>query len=79
MNQFKTFQDVENFLLDYNRDGTPIKDYTYICKSTKKKSIRIYKHIKFKIFCFISILFILIFIHINYFNKYHTNINNDDL
>lgn len=59
MNQFKTFQDIEDFLLDYNKDGTPIKDYTYICKSTKKKSIRIYKHIKFKIFCFIILINII--------------------
>ena len=36
MNQFKTFKDVEDFLLDYNDDGTPIKNNTYICKSTKK-------------------------------------------
>ena len=32
MNQFKTFKDVEDFLLDYNDDGTPIKENTYISK-----------------------------------------------
>ena len=78
MNQFKTFKDVEDFLLDYNDDGTPIKNNTYICKSTKN-STRIYKHIKFKIFTFISILSILIFIHINYFNQYYKIISKDDL
>lgn len=65
MNQFKTFKDVEDFLLDYNKDGTPIKDNTYISKF-KKKHTRIYKHIKFKIFSFIIILFILFFVYKTY-------------
>ena len=63
MDEIQTFQDVENFLLDYNQDGTPINEETLIYKSVKKKTIKHYKYINFKIISLFTIILLFIFIY----------------
>jgi len=79
MNKFQTFQDIENFLVDYNQDGTPINKETYIYKFVKKKPIKHYKYINFKIISLFTIILLFIFIFIyNYLllNKRTTQLEN---
>ena len=63
MNKIQTFQDIENFLVDYNQDGTPINKETHIYKFVKKKPIKHYKYINFKIISLFTIILLFIFIY----------------
>ena len=77
MNKIQTFHDVENFLLDYNQDGTQINEETLIYKSVKNKPIKHYKYINFKIISLFTIILLFIFIY-NYLllNKRTTQLEN---